>query len=156
MSDLKQQLIRLGSRNPSLRKHLRPVLDEITKTSSRGRVSQDIKDMPEKHALDDDDLSEMLSLINDAALGLEYVEDNAFDHKSRQKATYAINQVNEVNIPLDELKAGRGERKDLIRELHKAKKEVKGLLEKVDRQFRGDVSSALEEIEDALRIAKRR
>ena len=36
---LKQRLIRLGNTNPSLRKHLRPVLDEITKTSSIDKVS---------------------------------------------------------------------------------------------------------------------
>ena len=41
MSDLKQQLIRLGKQEPSLRKHLRPILDEVTsKHSSRNKTSQ--------------------------------------------------------------------------------------------------------------------
>jgi len=32
MDQLKDQLIRLGSTNPDLRKHLRPILDVVTKT----------------------------------------------------------------------------------------------------------------------------
>lgn len=35
MSNLKQQLIRLGSKNPQLQKHLRPILDKITGQRSR-------------------------------------------------------------------------------------------------------------------------
>lgn len=35
MSTLKEQLIRLGSTNPELQEHIRPVLDSLTRVSSR-------------------------------------------------------------------------------------------------------------------------
>ena len=49
MSSLKQQLIRIGNRNPSLRKHLRPVIQEI----KREKVSNTFRQfMHRKNSLD--------------------------------------------------------------------------------------------------------
>lgn len=46
MSNLKQQLIRLGAQQPSLRRHLRPILDKIKsggpRTSSRRKRAKDV------------------------------------------------------------------------------------------------------------------
>lgn len=38
MSQIKEQLIRLGQTNPELRGHLRPVLDCLNKTARRGKI----------------------------------------------------------------------------------------------------------------------
>ena len=50
MSSLKQQLIRLENQKPSLRKHLRSVLDNITKTSASKKdcILKEIKDFLKK------------------------------------------------------------------------------------------------------------
>jgi hypothetical protein len=42
MNDLKDRLIRLGSENPKLRKHIRPVLDRISGNSSRREMKDAI------------------------------------------------------------------------------------------------------------------
>ena len=43
MSNLKQQLIRIGNKEPSLRKHLRPILDVVLSSSDYDRKSDQAK-----------------------------------------------------------------------------------------------------------------
>lgn len=43
MINLKDQLIRLGNKEPSLRKHLRPILDKISRTEIPRHIKRDLE-----------------------------------------------------------------------------------------------------------------
>lgn len=78
MSKLKKQLIRLGHKNPKLRTHLRPVLAEVTKTSSRKVQDYEI----ERHGIEHHQYFKGVSLdrrFEDKAVGIGDTEYEALE-----------------------------------------------------------------------------
>ena len=91
MSDLKKQLIRLGYDQPELRQHLKPVLDTITKTSSK-------------------------EVFRDAALGYVHNHVGELDFHVEQELMAQLDRVNKgrsVEDPMSLLQSLMRERQDI-------------------------------------------
>lgn len=71
MSDLKEQLVKLGKQNKSLRPHIRPVLSSLEKSSARGGWDERLLGAKENFVKDTFDVVKRLFPEAAAKLGVE-------------------------------------------------------------------------------------
>lgn len=82
MSDFKRQLIRLGEENPSLRRHLRPILDEVTNRRAKfpeGKPADPTENMSEEDAEKWEEMNEEYG---------DVVKEKAKERRKRERKSY--------------------------------------------------------------------